>query len=144
MKLIYSLSLVIIIALVFTTSCKKEDKGTQPQSVKILGKWQVSNSFFVENYKGVVTYDTLTAGVGDYLDFQPGGVLKTRLTENGETSESTSVYYMPTDQTISLVVDGDTTHCDIKTLTSNSLILYSTFKDPTFQYSYENTIHLKR
>lgn len=142
-KALFAFSAVFILVIVFA-SCKKEDNANQPQSVKILGKWNVVSSILHEKYMGADYYDTTKGMAGDYLEFQPGGIVKTRITEDGEPTENTAGYFMPNDQTVSVVSQGDTSAFTIKTLTGNSLVLYSRYENTGGDFFSETTIDLKK
>ena len=143
-KTLFAFSAVFTLVIVFTSSCKKEDNANQPNSVKVLGRWSVESSIFHEIYGGVEDYDTTKGIAGDYVEFQSGGILKTRITEDGQTTEATAGYFMPNDQAVSLVMEGDTSAFTIKTLTGNSLVLYSKYENAGSEYFSENTVNLKK
>lgn len=135
--------LVVAFATASLASCKKEDKqDNRPTSEKIAGKWEYVSSYMHVKEGEVDHRDTSMAAVGDYVEFQPGGIVKTHIAGDGELEEMTMAYFFPNDQTVSMVGESDTTTFSIKTLTSNSLVLYSKKEEDNFLD--EMTVNLKK
>jgi hypothetical protein len=113
-------SIVVAILITFCLpACKKSSDTQQPQTTqqKIQNKWLLEN--IVDNFhrSGTDQSSTTIGASTDYFDFRADGKIYYSIS----TYKDTVTYSLPSDTKI--LIDGTETY-DIKTLTSNSFIIY--------------------
>jgi hypothetical protein len=118
----------------FFLACKK-DAATPGAAEKILGTWTLQSDIY-HQYVGGIDYSDTTLGMGTTFKFTSDGTASIETPGQGTSS---AVYYLTGDTQITI---GGTNTYDIKTLTSNALILYSKHTQGTDYY--EETISLSR
>lgn len=118
------------------TACKKTD-NQQPQTTlqKIQAKWQLQTYYSNDHFSGVDHIQNVTGTASDYLDFRPDGKVYSSLLGSRDT-----VTYSLVNDT-QLLIDGSTKY-DIKTLTSNSFVIYE--KDISGSDFLEETITMAK
>ncbi len=119
--------------LIFSSSCKKEDKETT--TTKIQHRWTVNSYTGNDRIDGQDNTYTTQADPGDYMDFTSSGTANIRL-----ESTDLSVPYSVTSED-KLTLGGQS--FDIKTLNKNTLVLYSKDTQDANNYS-ETTINMSR
>lgn len=141
-KLIIALTVVMLIIFI-VQGCKKSDDTTAVVPLttlqKLQAKWQIQSILENDHYSGADHVRNSTGGPGDYLDFRTDG--KLYLSVFG--FKDTIPYTLSGDTKIILSAGSATTNLDIKTLTSNSLILYNKELYPPSDY-YEETVTLTK
>jgi|GEM_PF-1756946 len=113
------LTIIALIAVFSLAGCKKDKEKTTAE--KIQAKWSlVSQSLIVTpTATGSNTISSTMPGkAGEYIEFLSNG--KVNIQQNGEALETTT-YTIDSDAQIT--IDGEA--FQIKTLTDNSLVLYS-------------------
>lgn len=101
---------------------------------KVQGTWQLQSDIYHEFVNGENNSDT-TSGISSTIEFRKDG----KVYANIQGEKDTSAYSLSGDTQI--IMDQDQTY-EIKTLTSNSFILYS--KETQGADYYEETISLKK
>ena len=134
MKKIITFVLFIFLSTLLFFSCKKK-AATLTTNEKIVGTWQLQSDIY-HQFVGSVDYSDTTLGMGATFRFASDGNAYIEMPGQGTT---TSVYYLKGDTQI--VIGGTNTY-DIKTLTSNELVLYS--KHTQGADYYEETISLSK
>lgn len=114
MKKIIS-SIAVAILLLSVPACNKKDTPQTTQQ-KILGKWILVTDVYNDHYLGADHISTQTGTANDYAEFKSDGNVYSSV--SGFTN--TTTYSIVSDTKIN--IDGDV--YDIKTLTTNALILY--------------------
>jgi len=132
-KTIKSALFVCLLAF-FLVACKK-DSATPGAAEKILGTWTLQSDIY-HQYVGGTDYSDTTLGMGTTFKFASDGTASIEIPGQGTTS---SVYYLTGDTKITI---GGTNNYDIKTLTSNALVLYSKHEQGADYY--EETISLNK
>lgn len=115
MKKIIITTAIAILVIFSMSACKKSDSQTTLQ--KIQAKWQLDNYYENDHFSGVDHFKTITGTSADYYDFRTDG--KVYFSFGGYSDIST--YSLISDT--KLLIDG-TDNYDIKTLTTNSFIIY--------------------
>ena len=107
---------IVVVALItfYLSACKKNDQLPQTTLQKIQNKWTLVN--IVDNYRyfGSDHITTSLFASTDYWDFRTDGKIYM-------STGSLNIYSLPSDTT-KILISGWT--YDIKTLTSNSFIIY--------------------
>ena len=109
--------IVLLAGTALFTACKKTDTTTTTTTQKVLGKWAIVSNVSTEKFQGNEHTTTTPGTAADFADFRTDG----KIYSHSEGSFDTSSYKIVSDLLIS--IDGDT--AQIKTLTSNSMVLYS-------------------
>lgn len=136
-KIITSIAIVTLVTF-YLTACKKSSDTQQPQTTlqKIQNKWLLVNVVDNDHYSGSDHITTTPGTSNDYFDFRADGKIYYSI----GSYKDTVTYSLPSDTKI--LIDGTETY-DIKTLTSNSFIIY--LKDisglPDF---FEETMTMKK
>ncbi len=122
----------LLAMLIFSSSCKKEKETTQS---KIQHKWTINS--YKENDKvgGQDDVSTTPGEPGDYIEFNAGNTA----TLNSEGTLETSSYSITAEDKLLLGLQT----FDIRTLNSNTLVLYTKETEDADNY-YELTINLSR
>ncbi len=134
-KIIALMSLTIVFAF-YLSACKKKDKQPQTTIEKIQGKWNLENETDNVHTGGQDNITNSPGGISDVVDFRTDG----KVYSDVFGTKDTSGYILSGDTKI--VLDG-TEIFDIKTLTSNSFIIYNKEIFSSDEYD-EVTISLKR
>ncbi len=132
MKLKLFFSLFLSLFILSFSACNKKDKETT--ATRLQHKWTVLSIVEHDHINGEDETDTTPGEAGDYIEFQSNGQATFYL--DGETQNV--AYSLQSDNKI---LFGGATF-DIKSLTDNSLILYSKEQDGADYY--EITINLSR
>lgn len=134
-KIITSIAVATLIVLCIT-ACKKTDTQ-QPQTTlqKIQAKWQLQTYYSNDHFSGTDHIQNITGTANDYLDFRTDGKVYSSLLG----SRDTVTYSLVSDA--QLLIDGSTRY-DIKTLTSNSFVMYE--KDISGSGFLEETITMTK
>lgn len=135
MKKIISALAFVSLTMLFLPACKKSDKQ-QTTLEKIQYKWQLESDEINDHYSGMDDFTTITGDPGDIIDFRKDGNVYVNV--GGFTD--TSAYTLSGDTKITI---AGTQIYDIKTLTSNSFILYNKETDGPSDFT-EETITLKK
>ena len=114
--------LLLSITILFIACNKDDDEQTTAQ--KLQHKWSVGT--IVEDNNGTVT--TYTGQLSDYIDYRADG----KVYYNTFSSLDTLTYTILNDK---YIVEDNTDTFEIKTLTSNSLILYYHNSNNTYKYT---------
>ena len=131
----FPLMLIALITL-HLAACKKKDKQPQTTMEKIQGKWFLQNETDNEHSSGQDNITTTAGGPNDIIDFRSDG----KVYSDVFGTKDTSTYTLSGDTKIVL---AGTEIFDIKTLSSNSFILYNKQIFAADDYD-EVTITLKR
>jgi hypothetical protein len=132
-KIINSIAIALLL-LCFLPACKKDDNPLTTLQ-KIQGEWLLQSLVTNDHYSGADHISTQSGASSDKFDFRSDGNLY--FTFAGTTDK---VSYILSGDT-KIIIDGTDTF-DIKTLTSNSFVIY---KKEFFGADYEEvTINLKR
>ena len=131
--------LLITIASMIITSCKKEDAAPKPKTTqeKIAGKWRLESSARNDFYAGVPHFITYTGTAADYVDFRNDGKVYSFVDGNSDTT----AYSIISDT--KMWIDSSTDVFDILTLTESTFKFYMKQTFNAGEY-YETTINLKR
>ncbi len=118
-KIITSLAVVTLIVLC-NTACKKTETQQPQQSTlqRIQAKWQLQSWVENDHISGTDHITTITGNANDYIDFRTDGKVYSSISGNMDVAT-----YSLTGSDTKILIDGTDTY-DIKTLTSNSFILY--------------------
>ncbi len=111
---------IVAMAIIYLPACKKSsDIQPEPQTTfqKIQAKWQLVTHYENDHFAGVDHIKNTTGTATDYLDFRTDGKIYASFFGYRDT-----VTYSLINDT-QLLIDG-TNKYDIKTLTSNSFIIY--------------------
>jgi major membrane immunogen (membrane-anchored lipoprotein) len=134
MKKITRILAAIAVSAFLLTACKKNDtKASTAQ--KIQGTWQVKSEIYNEHINGADHIDTTLGTSNTTIEFRNDG----KVYSNFFGQKDTAAYTLVGDTQIT--IDSVNTY-DIKTLTSNSLVLYTKELDGTDYY--EETLSLMR
>lgn len=131
-------SVAVATLLIFCLSaCKKSSDTQTPQTTlqKIQAKWQLENYYENDHYSGADHIKNTVGTSGDYLDFRSDGKVYTSLFGYKDTV----TYSLITDT--QLLIDGVSKY-DIKTLTTNSFVIYG--KDVSGSDFLEEKITMKK
>ncbi len=118
-KFITSITIVAL-AIIYLPACKKSSDA-QPQQTtlqKIQAKWQLQSLVENDHFSGTDHIITITGNANDYIDFRTDGKVYSSISGNMDVAT-----YSLTGSDTKILIDGTDTF-DIKTLTSNSFILY--------------------
>ena len=106
-------------AIIYLPACTKPTDNQPPQTTlqKVQAKWQLVNIVDNDHYSGSDHISTTTGSSTDYFDFRTDGNIYYSI----GSYKDTVTYSLPTDTKI--LINGTETY-DIKTITSNSFIIY--------------------
>lgn len=113
--------LLLLMAAVTFTGCKKDDK--EDQRKEIVGKWFLKQLVEKEIRSGQTIYDDTETdfGTDDYIDVKSDGSFYSTLNGDGETAK----YEVKSDNILSVTyVSGSVEDYQIKKLNSSELVLY--------------------
>jgi hypothetical protein len=131
--------LILLIALITISSCKKDEKANS----LIVGKWSFEKIDYVAYENGKTTTSTETGGSGDFFQFDTDGKFSGSTWSNKvevstwEIINNKILKVKPTSE-----IDWSEAGMEIKTLTSNNLVLYEKTVEGTNYY--EATVYLKK
>ena len=132
-KIILTLAAIASVAFLLI-ACKKNDTKTSTAQ-KIQGTWQVKSEIYNEHSNGADHIDTTFGTANTTIEFRNDGKVYSDFFGQKDTA-----FYLLVGET-QITIDSVNTF-DIKTLTSNSLILYSKELDGVDYY--EETLSLIR
>jgi major membrane immunogen (membrane-anchored lipoprotein) len=134
MKKITQILAGIAVSAFLFTACKKNDTKTSTAQ-KIQGTWQIKSEIYNEHTNGTDNIDTTLGTANTTIEFRNDGKVYSDFFGQKDTASYTVV------GDTQITIDSVNTY-DIKTLTSNSLILYSKELDGADYY--EETLSLIR
>jgi len=133
MKNIFHSLLIITLFSFLFSACKKKDVQLTTAE-KVQGTWQLQTDIYHEFINGIDQSDT-TIGANMTIEFRNDG----KVYSNNQGQKDTTTYTLSGDTQI--IIDQDQIY-QIKTLTSNSFILY--YKETQGADFSEETITLKK
>jgi hypothetical protein len=119
--------------LIFSSSCKKEDKETT--TTKIQHRWTINSYTNNERIDGEDNMITTVAEPGDFMDFTSSGTANLRL----EGTDLSLPYSVTSEDKLTL--GGEP--FEIRTLNNSTLVLYNIDTQDANNYS-ETTINMSR
>lgn len=131
-KILSTFSIIALFSIAFT-ACKKDKPQTAND--KIIGVWNLDTYAYNYHYDGVDHPENETFGPTDVYEFRKDGTILATI----ENESDSSTYSIIGNNKLSIT--DDLTY-DIKTLTSNSLVLY--YKIASADEFVEITISFKR
>ncbi len=138
MKKIIRLLTILTLVTLYLSACKKSHDDTQQTTLqKLQAKWQLQSWVENDHFSGTDHIITTTGNAADYIDFRNDGKVYSSISGNIDVTT-----YSLTSNDTKILIDGTDTY-DIKTLTSNSFILYNKELSGASDFN-ETTINMKK
>ena len=127
----------IVLTMFFLPACKKSESSSLTTAQKVQNKWQLVTDTENDHYSSLDHITTSYGNPTDYMDFRTDGKMYAQI----GGYKDTLAYFLTGDTKITFSNSGGT--FDIKTLTSNSFVLYGKEMGSGTNFI-EETITLKR
>jgi hypothetical protein len=108
---------IAIASIVLFSACKKADTAERTNSEKLIGKWNLVTTLSNSYYSGAPHLNTRAGESNEFIEFKANNKITISFMGFVETQD-----YVLQDNS-KIIVAGETN--EIKTLTDNSLVLYS-------------------